>query len=462
MILLLCFLLLSLSPARTLILDRTERLEITNIGHHVHINLVLSMSDEIFISGDERGVQLVEINEAPLAIYHFFRTVNHSHMLYSLTSEGISLQASSLSLSAFAQLRAMIAASSCSGSWDNFATNLPFQSHPRDWEQTITFSSACSDMHHALYKHLSIDWSLFSKPALEDLKWLLLSPHASSTLNATMAQQPSAKSKSQRNILNCELRISAVLLPDRQAAHANVLRVLADLTASAHTSAPTRRIVIFTDLGRTLMFGPEVAASWNDFYALRQQPVSVVQSAVAATRRLAAAHGGLVSVQLRLINPTNRSISLQIVEPLHPFYTILLHTYRVGREAVSDLPSFTHYAALHEGPSNGRQRADSLGSYVWNVELGPQQRIEAVYSAEVQFVHRNMQPPDASRGVEIAEVSVRDTASGARVELSPRRIILPTPIPDQTMPFNVLTLYSTLLAFVLGSFFNTLTRSRSG
>ena len=115
-----------------------------------------------------------------------------------------------------------------------------------------------------------------------------------------------------------------------------------------------------------------------------------------------------------------------------------------GRGLVCDLPSFRALG----------------GAFAWEVQLEPRQRLEARYSADVLLAHRERQPPDASRGVELARVLVRRLDSGRLLRVSPARLLLSTPFPDQTMPYNVLTLYSTLLAFVLGSVINIVSRTK--
>jgi hypothetical protein len=220
--------------------------------------------------------------------------------------------------------------------------------------------------------------------------------------------------------LSAELQVTAVLLPSLQPRHAQALAELALLEDEEAAAAKAAEVVV--------------------------------------ERRLHLDSSALVfNVLLTLHNPSNETAALRIFEPTHPFYAIRLHTYSFsssssslssprmhGRGLVCDLPSFRVLG----------------GAHAWEVQLEPQQRLEARYSADVLLAHRERQPPDASRGVELARVLVRRLDSGRLLRVSPARLLLSTPFPDQTMPYNVLTLYSTLLAFVLGSVINIVSRTK--
>ncbi|GJP32611.1 hypothetical protein CLOM_g17223 [Closterium sp. NIES-68] len=66
-------------------------------------------------------------------------------------------------------------------------------------------------------------------------------------------------------------------------------------------------------------------------------------------------------------------------------------------------------------------------------------------------------PPDASRGVDLpaALLTVPSDPHGPSHMYAPP-VVVPLPLPDLSMPYNVITLTCTLLAVVLGSLFNTL------
>ena len=230
----------------------------------------------------------------------------------------------------------------------------------------------------------------------------------------------SADVATKRFNLSAELEVRAVLLPNLQPRHAQALSELALRENEEATTATTTATTTAVD--------------------------------VVVERRLhldSSAH--VFSVLLTLHNPSNVTAALRIFEPTNPFYAIRLHTYSFSssssissltRGLVCDLPSFRAIG----------------GAYAWDVQLEPQQHFEARYSADVLLAHRERQSADASRGVELARVLVRKLDSGRLLRVTPARLLLSTPFPDQTMPFNVLTLYSTLLAFVLGSIINIVSR----
>jgi len=151
---------------------------------------------------------------------------------------------------------------------------------------------------------------------------------------------------------------------------------------------------------------------------------------------------------------------------LNPFYLVLLHTYTHavfdgGRQEelghICDLPSFHALPAVRLPSRFGQAPLDSTGSLSWQVRLKPGQRVRASYALQQQHVHRQAQPADASRGVELGAVSVRvllESGGWQTVTAQPSRILLPTAFPDQTMSSNVLTLVSTVLALLTGQVMN--------
>jgi phosphatidylinositol glycan class T len=78
-------------------------------------------------------------------------------------------------------------------------------------------------------------------------------------------------------------------------------------------------------------------------------------------------------------------------------------------------------------------------------------------------------PADANRGVDvfpseatftpvIASPSSFETLSSPSITLYSSSLVILPPVPDMSMPFNVISLSCTLWAFVLGSLLNTLVR----
>lgn len=67
-------------------------------------------------------------------------------------------------------------------------------------------------------------------------------------------------------------------------------------------------------------------------------------------------------------------------------------------------------------------------------------------------------PADANRGIDAFPSRAKFTIAGAPTTLYSSSILLLPPVPDMSMPFNVISLSCTLWAFVLGSLLNILVR----
>ena len=139
------------------------------------------------------------------------------------------------------------------------------------------------------------------------------------------------------------------------------------------------------------------------------------------------------------------------------------HNTGSGVNLVSDIPGFT----WHPSPNGS-----GSGSIVWTVILQPGEQLIATLPCVVQHRHRDGHAADASRGVNVppAVVSVCSDngsgSSGSSGSGTPLRCwIIDTqgqtvqaPIPDFPMPFHVITLVSTALAFLVGSLVNVIFR----
>jgi hypothetical protein len=141
-----------------------------------------------------------------------------------------------------------------------------------------------------------------------------------------------------------------------------------------------------------------------------------------------------------------------------------------GPVIVASLPSF------HLSSSISSSRASGLGATTWSVELAPGESLSATLPCLLTHRHRDMHAADASRGVDVPPSLVivchgeggdgggGDYWSGRRRcwQLVSEAAVVVAPLPDFPMPFHVLTLVSTLLAFLLGSITNTVLRGGSG
>ena len=82
---------------------------------------------------------------------------------------------------------------------------------------------------------------------------------------------------------------------------------------------------------------------------------------------------------------------------------------------------------------------------------------------EKLFLHVDDFPPDADHGLEVfaSWANVTRTAAHSEYEIVyGDGMLVSMPKPDFSMPFNVITLTSTVVAFMYGSLFNALVRKK--
>ena len=105
----------------------------------------------------------------------------------------------------------------------------------------------------------------------------------------------------------------------------------------------------------------------------------------------------------------------------------------------------------------GKCSMDLYGSIIWSTEVPPNSNLTTQFEAHKRFLHRDDYDADASRGVQVPPVFLIIEGEGFFV--TPSRLIT-MPIPDFSMPYNVIMICSTLVAFLIGSMTNALWRRR--
>ncbi|KDO22438.1 hypothetical protein SPRG_12719 [Saprolegnia parasitica CBS 223.65] len=90
--------------------------------------------------------------------------------------------------------------------------------------------------------------------------------------------------------------------------------------------------------------------------------------------------------------------------------------------------------------------------------LPPQSRLELAYAFEKSFLPIESHPPDASRGFDAPAASVHVTRGRHATILYTEPLLVQLPVPDFSMPYNVICLTSTVVSMAMGSFVNTLLR----
>jgi phosphatidylinositol glycan class T len=77
-------------------------------------------------------------------------------------------------------------------------------------------------------------------------------------------------------------------------------------------------------------------------------------------------------------------------------------------------------------------------------------------------VHVDLMPPDASRGVDVPPAVLRYSTDGWRASkiAFSNAAVVPTPIGDLSMSYNVISLTSTLLALFVSGMFSMLVQQQ--
>jgi hypothetical protein len=102
-------------------------------------------------------------------------------------------------------------------------------------------------------------------------------------------------------------------------------------------------------------------------------------------------------------------------------------------------------------------------------ELAPESSLSVSLDYNPAFSSFENIPGDANRGVELPPVQVYFVSSAcsnsnfysnstSSAQLYSQSVLVLTPLPDMSMPFNVLSLTCTLFAFIVGSLINVLVR----
>jgi hypothetical protein len=200
---------------------------------------------------------------------------------------------------------------------------------------------------------------------------------------------------------------------------------------------------------------------------------------------------------------TGACVTVAVTETLPAFYDVMMHSYRYASPGtpsalVADLPSF----ALTPGgaddavcfggaapvaapwwqwqPWQGWQAQRTqrcLGTLSWSVNVtwpakagdaADVQAVTASFVARKRHLHREEYPADASRGLDVppALVAAWPCAAAVPVAWTTTRVVsdpalVTLSIPDASMPFNIITLVTSVLAFLLGSVINALVRPRA-
>ncbi|CAG8111573.1 unnamed protein product [Penicillium salamii] len=161
-------------------------------------------------------------------------------------------------------------------------------------------------------------------------------------------------------------------------------------------------------------------------------------------------------------NPSNVSaVDFIYFETLPWFlrpYIHSLHATITGRDGVSrELPASEIVKETYYRPAIDRERGTQLEL---SLSVPAASTVTLTYDFEKAILRYTEYPPDANRGFNVAPAVIRivDNVHHAPIYLRSTSLLLQLPVPDFSMPYNVIILTSTVIALAFGTIFNILVR----
>lgn len=217
---------------------------------------------------------------------------------------------------------------------------------------------------------------------------------------------------------------------------------------------PVREIIVHNTGSSTAMQRLATIASETKHGAYYQMRCSSAPTGLSMATRLydSRAREMRLDVTIRNLSPCHASGIVQF--PMMAFFRPLVHTAMVD-ESTFLLDVEGAYVMPHSQLLAGTMGAPFVlapgGSSVLSVR------------ANKALLHFQSYPPDASRGFDIPPVifqyrAICPDGQSLAAHAFGDGILTVLPIPDASMPFNVITLVSTMMAFVIGSMINAMVR----
>jgi phosphatidylinositol glycan class T len=136
-------------------------------------------------------------------------------------------------------------------------------------------------------------------------------------------------------------------------------------------------------------------------------------------------------------------------EILPDYLTIFLSKMKVSR---NDSPSEIHLKMI---PSQHRKSPTQL---FFDFEIEPGESISVTLPLEKEFLRYTDFPFDPNRGFDLPGALIEIRSDTCNLEMVGGKLLLTMPTPDFTMPYNVITLTSTVIVLFYGTIFNLLFR----
>ena len=158
------------------------------------------------------------------------------------------------------------------------------------------------------------------------------------------------------------------------------------------------------------------------------------------------------AIKATFTNKDSQDIIISYLENIGWFMKVYLHTFTVYKSSVGLVQDQSLVQKMIYSPSKDRLLPTMIET---QIKIPADSTVVVVFSFDIAFHRFNENPGDAERGLDI-NPAVCVLPKGKRI--SSPTLLLPIPIVDDTMPYNVITLTCTVMAIFYGSFFNLLFR----
>lgn len=162
---------------------------------------------------------------------------------------------------------------------------------------------------------------------------------------------------------------------------------------------------------------------------------------------------------LVLENDSEEHLEVGVIESIPWLFKVFLHRgeFALNSQSIhpSDLTKYLKKILIE--PAINRKRSLLLQTE-WTIP--PKSRLQIYFPFEREFLRIDEFPANSERGIEMpgALIFYKQSKYGKVYSETTNTLLFTWPIPDGTMPFNVITMTSTLAALFYGSFFNIIFR----
>ena len=186
----------------------------------------------------------------------------------------------------------------------------------------------------------------------------------------------------------------------------------------------------------------------NDLESLAQQNITLVRSA-SANGQL---EGRSETAILLRTCPGDNDVPIAFTEVLPPFLRTYAHAIDVHIDG-TQMPREEMLRRLTYAPSES-STLPTIIRLDLDVRCGGNATVSTLF--EKSFFHISSFPPDANRGLDVPAATVSTSSKVLYTDA----LLVDVPLPDFSMPYNVITLTSTVAAFFFGSVYNLLVRRK--